>query len=106
MFSLQIGLNFVHFKPARQFLRTTSFGGPIETPNFQRIADAGPRYTAFHTTALCSPTRSALITGRNHHTNASGVITEMATGFCSYVAPLTQSDSAFCSPLVGALRDL
>ena len=57
------------------------FGGPIQTPNFQRLADSGLRYNMFHTTALCSPTRAALITGRNHHTNASGVITEMATGY-------------------------
>src|SRR5262245_16764077 len=63
------------------FGASSTFGGPIETPNFQRIADNGLRYNMFHTTALCSPTRAALITGRNHHTNASGVITEMATGY-------------------------
>jgi hypothetical protein len=62
------------------FGASSPFGGPIQTPNFQRLADSGIRYNTFHTTALCSPTRSALITGRNHHTNASGVITEMATG--------------------------
>jgi len=66
------------------FGATSTYGGPIETPNFQRLANAGLRYNAFHTTALCSPTRSALITGRNHHTNASGVITEMATGYPGY----------------------
>jgi len=66
------------------FGATSPFGGPIQTPNFQRIADAGLRYNMFHTTALCSPTRSALITGRNHHTNASGTITEMATGYPGY----------------------
>ena len=43
-----------------------SYGGPIETPNIQRIADSGVRYTQWHTTALCSPTRSCLLTGRNH----------------------------------------
>jgi arylsulfatase A-like enzyme len=59
-------------------------GGPIQTPNFQRLADSGLRYTMFHTTALCSPTRAALITGRNHHSVASGVITEMATGYPGY----------------------
>src|SRR5262249_16584649 len=58
------------------FGASSTFGGLIQTPNFQRIADSGLRYNMFHTTALCSPTRAALITGRNHHTNASGVITE------------------------------
>src|SRR5262249_36916773 len=66
------------------FGATSTFGGPIDTPNFQRIADRGLRYNMFHTTALCSPTRSALITGRNHHSNASGVITEFATGYPGY----------------------
>jgi Sulfatase len=54
------------------FGASSTFGGPIQTPNFQRLANAGLRYNEFHTTALCSPTRAALITGRNHHTNASG----------------------------------
>src|SRR6516164_3161793 len=66
------------------FGATSTFGGPIEMPNLQRLADEGLRYNMFHTTALCSPTRAALITGRNHHTNASGVITEFATGFPGY----------------------
>ena len=57
------------------FGATSTFGGPIQTPNFQRIADSGLRYNMYHTTALCSPTRAALITGRNHHSVASGVIT-------------------------------
>ena len=55
------------------------FGGPCETPNFQRLADRGLRYTKFHTTALCSPTRAALLSGRNHHTVNMGAITEIAT---------------------------
>src|SRR5215468_6380120 len=62
----------------------STFGGPIQTPNFQRVADAGLRYNTYHTTALCSPTRAALITGRNHHSVASGVITEFATGYPGY----------------------
>ena len=66
------------------FGASSTFGGPIQTPNFQRIADAGLRYNMFHTTALCSPTRAALITGRNHHSVASGVITEFATGYPGY----------------------
>jgi arylsulfatase len=66
------------------FGASSTFGGPIQTPNFQRLADSGLRYNEFHTTALCSPTRAALITGRNHHSVASGVITEMATGYPGY----------------------
>ncbi|MCP3469999.1 arylsulfatase [Bradyrhizobium sp. CCGUVB1N3] len=66
------------------FGATSVFGGPIQTPNFQRVADNGLRYNMYHTTALCSPTRAALITGRNHHSVASGVITEFATGFPGY----------------------
>ena len=66
------------------FGATSVFGGPIRTPNFQRLADSGLRYNMFHTTALCSPTRAALITGRNHHSVASGVITEFATGYPGY----------------------
>jgi arylsulfatase len=68
-----------------------TFGGPIETPNFQRIADSGLRYNRFHTTALCSPTRAALITGRNHHSVASGVITEFATGYPGYNSLIPRS---------------
>jgi len=66
------------------FGASSTFGGPIQTPNFQRIADNGLRYNMFHTTALCSPTRAALITGRNHHSVASGDITEFATGYPGY----------------------
>ena len=57
------------------------FGGLIETPNVRRIAQQGLTYTNFHTTALCSPTRSCLMTGRNHTTNGMGCITEATSGF-------------------------
>lgn len=63
------------------FGATTTFGGPISTPTFDRLADNGLRYNNFHTTALCSPTRAALKSGRNHHTASMGFITEMATSF-------------------------
>ena len=66
------------------FGASSVFGGPIQTLNFQRLADSGLRYNMFHTTAFCSPTRAALITGRNHHDVASAVITEMATGYPGY----------------------
>jgi arylsulfatase A-like enzyme len=73
------------------FGASSTFGGPIETPNFQRIANSGLRYNTFHTTALCSPTRAALITGRNHHSVASGVITEFATGYPGYNSVISKS---------------
>ncbi len=57
------------------------YGGPIETPNIDRIASQGVRYRQFHTTALCSPTRSCLLTGRNHTRNSMACITEAAIGF-------------------------
>src|SRR3954451_4238592 len=63
------------------FSAMESFGGLIETPNIKRIADRGLTYTNFHTTALCSPTRSCLLTGRNHTTNGMACITEAASGF-------------------------
>jgi len=62
----------------------STFGGVIPTPNLDRIANAGLRYTNFHSTALCSPTRAALITGRNHHSVGFGVISEQSTGFPGY----------------------
>jgi arylsulfatase len=61
-----------------------TFGGVIPTPNMDRIAKAGLRYTQFHSTALCSPTRAALITGRNHHSVGFGVIGELSTGYPGY----------------------
>ena len=62
----------------------STFGGVIPTPSMDRIAEAGLRYTNFHSTSLCSPTRAALITGRNHHSVGYGVVGEIATGFPGY----------------------
>ena len=59
----------------------STFGGVIPTPHLDKIAKAGLRYTQFHTTSLCSPTRAALITGRNHHSVGFGVISEASTGY-------------------------
>ena len=66
------------------FGASSTFGGPIPTPTMERLAKSGLRYTQFHTTALCSPTRAALITGRNHHTCATGAIMELGVGFPGY----------------------
>jgi len=63
------------------FSALSSYGGPIDTPNIDRIAADGVRYTQWHTTALCSPTRSCLLTGRNHTRNSMACITEAASGF-------------------------
>jgi len=66
-----------------------TFGGVIPTPSLDRIANAGLRYTQFHSTALCSPTRAALITGRNHHSVGFGVISELSTGYPGYDSIIT-----------------
>ena len=68
----------------------STFGGVIPTPALDRIANNGLRYTNFHSTALCSPTRAALITGRNHHSVGFGVISEQATGYPGYDSFITR----------------
>jgi arylsulfatase A-like enzyme len=60
------------------------YGSPIETPNFDLLAQGGLRFNNMHTTALCSPSRSCIVTGRNHHSNGMAAITELATGFPGY----------------------
>jgi arylsulfatase A-like enzyme len=66
------------------FGSSSAFGGPCQTPNFERLAANGIKYNRFHTTALCSPTRQALLTGRNHHSVGMGGITEIATSAPGY----------------------
>jgi arylsulfatase len=63
------------------FGHSSAFGGPINMPTLERLANRGLKYNRFHTTALCSPTRVALLTGHNHHANNAGAIMEMATAF-------------------------
>jgi len=72
----------------------STFGGAIPTPTFDKLAKAALRYNTFHTTALCSPTRAALLTGRNHHTNATGVIMEFGTGFPGYNSLMPKSSGS------------
>ena len=69
----------------------STFGGPVPTPHMDQLAANGLRYTRFHTTALCSPTRGALLAGRNHHSVGTGVIIEMGTGFPGYTGILPRS---------------
>ena len=66
------------------FGASSAFGGPCQTPTAERLAANGLRYTRFHTTALCSPTRAALLSGRNHHTVGMGGVTEIATSAPGY----------------------
>ena len=69
---------------------SSTFGGVIPTPNLDRIAADGLRYTNFNSTALCSPTRAALITGRNHHSMGFGVVAEQSTGYPGYNSIMTR----------------
>jgi arylsulfatase A-like enzyme len=82
------------------FGASSAFGGPCHTPTAERLAANGLRYNRFHTTALCSPTRQALLTGRNHHTVGMGGITEIATSAPGYnsIRPNT------CAPLAETLK--
>ncbi|MEO3471761.1 arylsulfatase [Roseomonas sp. CAU 1739] len=70
------------------YASNSAFGGVIPTPTLDRLAQGGLRYTQFHTTSLCSPTRAALLTGRNHHNAGFGVVSEMATGYDGYNATI------------------
>jgi arylsulfatase len=81
------------------FGASSTFGGPIPTPTFDRLAQAGLRYNTFHTTALCSPTRAALLSGRNHHTASTGIIMELATGFPGYNSLMSKSCGTFAEIL-------
>ena len=79
----------------------STFGGPIPTPALDRVAQRGLRYNNFHTTALCSPTRAALLTGRNHHSVGFGNISEFATGYPGYDSILPKSAATVANILVG-----
>jgi arylsulfatase len=82
------------------FAASSAFGGPCSTPTAERLAANGLKFNRFHTTALCSPTRQALLTGRNHHTVGMGAITELATSAPGYssIRPNT------CAPLAETLK--
>ena len=82
------------------FGMSSAFGGPIHMPTVEGLANQGLRYNRFHTTALCSPTRAALLSGRNHHMNNMGSVTETATGFPGNTGQRPQS----VAPLAEMLR--
>jgi arylsulfatase A-like enzyme len=82
------------------FGSSSAFGGPCSTPTAERLAAGGLKYNRFHTTALCSPTRQALLTGRNHHSVGMGGITEIASGSPGYCSVLPNT----CSPIARTLK--
>ncbi|HMD16932.1 MAG TPA: arylsulfatase [Terriglobales bacterium] len=82
------------------FGSSSAFGGPCKTPNAELLASGGLKFNRFHTTALCSPTRQAMLTGRNHHTVAMGGITEIASGSPGYCSVLPNT----CAPLARTLK--
>lgn len=84
------------------FAQLGCFGSDIATPNFDRLAANGLRYSNFHTTALCSPTRASLNTGRNHHSVGMGRITDLATGFPGYHARIEKEHGFLSEMLVPA----
>jgi arylsulfatase A-like enzyme len=81
------------------FGASSAFGGPCQTPNAERLAAGGLKYTRFHTTALCSPTRQALLTGRNHHSVGMGGITEIASGSPGYSSVLPNTAAPIAKTL-------
>ena len=81
------------------FGASSAFGGPCHTPVAERLAGNGLKYSRFHTTALCSPTRAALLTGRNHHTVGMGGITEIATSAPGYTSVIPNSCAALAETL-------
>lgn len=83
------------------FGNPSTFGGPVDTPNYTRLANQGLRYNRFHVTALCSPTRAALLTGRNHHAVGFGSIGELSSGFPGYTAFVPKD----CAPFPRILQE-
>ena len=77
----------------------STLGGPVPTPNLDRLAARGLVYNRFHTTALCSPTRAALLTGRNHHVVGAGVVTDMTTGYPGYNSVIPKSAATMAEVL-------
>lgn len=82
------------------FGASSTFGGPIPTPTLDLLAKNGLRYNQFHTTALCSPTRAALLTGRNHHTAGTGNISEFASGYPGYNSIIPKSVGTIANILI------
>ena len=81
------------------FGNPSTFGGPVNTPTMSRLAESGIAYNAFHTTAMCSPTRASLLTGRNHHSVGAGQIAELASDWDGYVGKIPKSTATMAQVL-------
>jgi arylsulfatase A-like enzyme len=81
------------------FAMASTFGGPVPTPNLDRLARTGVRYNRFHTTGICSPTRAALLTGRNHHNVATGILTDMPSNYPGYNGRIPASTATIAQTL-------
>ena len=82
------------------FAQLSPFGGPIDTPNYERLAADGLRFTNFHTTALCSPSRACLLTGRNHHSVGMRALSNFDTGYPNMRGRIS-SDAATIAEVMG-----
>ncbi len=81
------------------FAMSSAFGGPVATPNFEKLAQRGQRYNRFHTTAICSPSRAALLTGRNPHNTGSGYLTDAITGYPGYQGRISAETATIAQTL-------
>ena len=81
------------------FAMSSTFGGPVPTPNMDRLAASGQRYNRFHTTALCSTTRAALLTGRNHHNTGVGYLSDTPMGFPGYTGAISNETATIAQVL-------
>lgn len=81
------------------FAMASTFGGPVPTPNFDRLAAMGVRYNRFHTTGVCSPSRAALLTGRNHHNAGVGYLSDLPNGFPGYGGKILRSTASIAQVL-------
>ena len=81
------------------FAASSAFGGPIQTPTAEKLAGDGLKFSRFHTTALCSPTRQALLTGRNHHSVNMGAVCELATSAPGYTSVLPKNKAPLAATL-------
>lgn len=81
------------------FAMSSAFGGPVPTPNFERLARAGQRYNRFHSTGICSPSRAALLTGRNHHNAGNGYLSDMQLGYPGYRGEISRQTATIAEIL-------